>query len=150
MDRELKTVLKTAAFLHHSGLNIRYYNYHEHSFYMIVNCGLLGLTHRELLLSAYVAAAHNKDNLKVDLQHHNQVIQREDVTVVHKMGLLIKIAEGLDRSMNGSTVDLQCSIVKDTVVVKTITNSNNTLEISEAMKSSGYFKKLFGKHLIIV
>ncbi|NMC27994.1 MAG: Ppx/GppA family phosphatase [Syntrophomonadaceae bacterium] len=150
LGQETEIVLKTAAFLHHSGLNIRYYNYHEHSFYMILNCGLMGLTHRELLLSAYVAAAHNKDNYKVDVYRYQPLLNPEDVTVIHKLGLLIRIAEGLDRSMNSNTADIQCSILKDAVVIKTIAAVSNSLEINEALKSSTYFKKLFRRQLIIV
>jgi exopolyphosphatase/guanosine-5'-triphosphate,3'-diphosphate pyrophosphatase len=150
LDEKLVKVLKTASFMHHSGLNIRYYNYHEHSFYMVMHCGLLGLTHRELLLSAYVAAAHNKDNYKLDLRTYAHLLKRDDVLPVHKLGLFVKIAESLDRSLSNNILDIKCSIINNTVVIKTISNSYNALEINEAQKAAAYFRKLFKKKLLVV
>lgn len=142
--------LKTGAMLHHSGLTVNYNNYHEHSLYMILNSGLGGITHRDLLISALIAAAHNKDNYKVDVRLYRHLLDKSDVDVIHKLGLLVRIAEGLDRSLSGRIKEIQCTVHGDAVIIKTISRVDVSLEINEANKSAPYFKRVFHKDLIIV
>jgi exopolyphosphatase/guanosine-5'-triphosphate,3'-diphosphate pyrophosphatase len=61
MHDENAKILKTAALLHDSGITIRYYKHNRHSFYMIIHSVINGLSHREIVMSAYVAAAHYAD-----------------------------------------------------------------------------------------
>jgi exopolyphosphatase/guanosine-5'-triphosphate,3'-diphosphate pyrophosphatase len=65
------------------------------------------------------------------------------------MGILLRIAEGLDRSMSGLIEDLVCSFDGDKVILKTVSHAPVALEINEAMKSAPAFKKIFKRQLEI-
>ena len=56
-------VLKIAASLHDCGLRVRYYNHQQHSRYMILNSGIYGATHREIVLAAFVAGCHKREDV---------------------------------------------------------------------------------------
>jgi exopolyphosphatase/guanosine-5'-triphosphate,3'-diphosphate pyrophosphatase len=56
-------IIKTASILHDCGTSIDYYNHHRHSFYIILNSYINGLTHKELLMSAAISASHKQYNI---------------------------------------------------------------------------------------
>ena len=150
LEPEMVAVLKTAAMLHASGLAVRYYNYHLHSFYLILNSGINGLSQRELLMAAYVGAVHAKEDFKVDLDMYRKLLERGDVIRIQKLALILRIAEGLDRTMCGRVEDLQINILRDTVVIKTIAAAQLDLELKVANRSAELFKKVFKKKLLVV
>ncbi|MFO7820198.1 MAG: hypothetical protein R6V17_08200, partial [Halanaerobacter sp.] len=153
---DIDKVLLVAAMMHDIGNHINYYDHHEHSFYMILNSGINGLSHRELLLSAYISASHR--HTKYSLHKYNlnrasfqKIINKDgpDKEVIRKTGILLEIAESLDRSMNGIVEAVQCSITEDKVKIKTISRADAELEINDALEAAEGFEKLYGKELEI-
>lgn len=152
----IENIIKVSAKLHDCGTNINYYNHHEHSFYIILNSGLDGLTHREILMSAYIAASHRhtKYNLrKYNLNRANfkQIINKKgkDKELIRKIGILLEIAEGLDRNMKGIIKDLECIITDESIILNIIADDDVKLEIQDALNAGQGFKSLFDKNLII-
>lgn len=152
----IDNIIKVAAILHDCGTSINYYDHHEHSFYIILNSGLNGLTHRELLMSAYIAASHRHTKYKLKKYNLNrsnfkQIINKngKDKELIRKVGVLLEIAEGLDRNMMGIVEDVECIIVNDSVIIKTIAKEDIELEIKDALSAAKGFEKLFEKKLII-
>ena len=153
---DIDKVLLVAAMMHDIGNHINYYDHHEHSFYMILNSGINGLSHRELLLSAYISASHR--HTKYSLHKYNlnrasfqKIINKDgpDKEVIRKTGILLEIAESLDRSMNGIVEAVQCSVTEDKVKIKTISRVDAELEINDALEAAEGFEKLYGKELEI-
>lgn len=153
---DVDKILKVAAMLHDSGSSINYYDHHEHSFYMILNSGINGLNHRELLLSAYIAASHRHNKYKLHKYNLNrssfkEIINKKgaDKELIRKLGILLEIAESLDRNMNGLVTAIECKIDPDVVVIKAISEYDIELEINDALETAKGFKKLFNRRLII-
>ncbi len=143
-------IIRTAAMLHDSGASIRYYNHARHSFYVVLNSGLNGLTHRELLMSAYVAAAHYKEGLRPEYNRYARLLDEQDWDAIAKIGVLVRIAEGLDRSMSGIVSGIACEIEDKQVVLHTLAMVSPELEIRDAMRAADQFKRVYGKNLTIV
>ncbi len=57
IQADVRKIQKTSAMLHDAGISIQYSNHHEHSFYLILNAGIYGLTHKEQLMAAFCAGA---------------------------------------------------------------------------------------------
>ena len=148
-NKNLDNVIKTAALLHDIGTNITRYFHHKHSLYMILNSQINGLTHKELVMSACIAASHRDDNL-INYNDYNLVINKDDVDIIKKLGVLLKISESLDKSMTCAVKNISCNIDENTVIIKTISESVPKLEIKEASTISQDFKKVFDKKLYIV
>ncbi len=149
-DRSTKRILKAAALLHDSGVSINFYNHHKHSFYLILNSRLNGLSHREILLAAYVAALHRKDGFKLDLFRYRSLINKNDILVAQKLGTLVKICESLDFRMNGCIKAVTTTQHNNSIIIKLISDTDTRIEADTAMKCQNTFRKVFGKNLMVV
>ncbi|MCG8538823.1 MAG: Ppx/GppA family phosphatase [Clostridia bacterium] len=143
-------LIRTAAMLHDSGINIRFYNHTQHSFYMILNAGINGLTHKQLLMSAFIAASHRSKKHKINWVKYRAIIDREDVETIKKLGVLLRIAESFDICFNRKIKNIKCFVDKDNVLIKLISDIKPRVEINHALSASAQFKKIFNKTLSIV
>lgn len=149
--RQLLKVLKVAAMLHDSGKRLKYYNYQKHSSYIILNSNLYGITHRDLTIAAFVAFAHKKSDLATaEWAKFKLLINEEDYDVVRKLGVILRIAESLDRSMSSVVTSINCDVLGDSVIMKTEIEGEASLEIKDATNASAEFKKAFNKNLEIL
>lgn len=149
LTNEYDHVLKTASLLHDCGTSIDYYNHHRHSFYIILNSNLNGLTHRELLLSAAIAASHRNNTYHLPMVQFSGLINMADINVIERLGTILKIAEGLDRSLEGAVKDLEVIINEEDVTILLTSELDLDLEIRQALRSSNRFKEVYNKTLII-
>lgn len=150
-SRQYLKILKIAATLHDCGMRIKYYNHPKHSQYMILNSTLCGVTHREIVLAAFVAGSHKKDDLNInEWMKYKDIVLEEDLDAVKKLGVMLRIAESLDRSMSGTIKSINCDVLGDSVIMKTEVDGDATLEIRDALTANGDFKRCFRKNLEIL
>ena len=144
-------VLKIAASLHDSGRDVRYYNYEQHSRYVILNSGIYGATHREIVLAAFVAGCSRKGDIgAAEWAKYKDIVTEEDQDVVRKLGVLLRIGEALDRSGMGVVTGINCDVLGDSVIMKTELAGDAMLEIRQAMEAGPEFKRTFHKNLEIL
>lgn len=144
-------VLKIAASLVACGKSVRYYNNAQHARYMIMNSCVYGATHREIVLAAFVAGCYKKEDIPAaEWTKYRDVVTEEDVDVVKKLGVLLRIAECLDRSGLGVVKGINCDVLGDSVIMKTEIAGDATLEIQQAIAVNGEFKRNFHKNLEIL
>ncbi len=144
-------VLKIAASLHDCGLRVRYYGHQRHSRYLILNSGIYGATHREIVLAAFVAGCHRKEDVSpADWNRYKDIVTEEDLDIVKKLGVLLRIAECLDRTGLGMVAGLNCDVLGDSVIMKTELAGDASLEIRQAMAAGAEFKRAFKKNLEIL
>ena len=149
--RQYLKVLKVAATLHDCGMRIKYYNHQRHSCYMILNSTLYGVSHRDLVLAAFTACCHKKEDINpYDWARFKDLLNEDDIEIVKRLGVMLRIAECLDRSMSGTVKSINCDILGDSVIMKTEVDGDATLEIRGAMAAGGEFKKAFHKTLEIL
>ena len=74
----------------------------------------------------------------------------EDLEAVKKLGVLLRIAECLDRSKASVVTGVNCDVLGDSVIMKTEVTGDATLEIRDAAKCNPEFKKAFRKNLEIL
>ena len=149
--RQYLRILKVAAMLHDCGERIKYYNHHRHSWYMILNSTLYGVTHRDIVLAAFTACCHKKEDINMaDWARYKDIVSEDDLEVVKKLGVMLRIAESLDRAHAGSIKSINCDILGDSVIMKTEVDGDATLEIRNAMTASTEFRKSFHKNLEIL
>lgn len=151
LPRQYVKVLRIASLLHDCGSRIKFYDHHKHSFYVILNSHINGLTQRELLLAAFVASAHRKEGLNIgEWSRYKDILTEEDLPAVRKLGVILRIAESLDRSMSGAVKTLSCDILGDAVIMKTEVEGDCSLEIKDALTAAPEFQKAFRKNLEIL
>ena len=149
--RQYLKVLKGAATLHDCGQRIKYYNHQRHSCYMILNANLYGVSHRDIVLAAFTACCHKKEDINAyEWARYRDLLHEDDIEIVKRLGVMLRIAESLDRSMSGTVKSINCDILGDSVIMKTEVDGDATLEIRDAMAASTEFKKSFHKNLEIL
>ncbi len=149
--RQYLKVLKIAASLHDCGQRVQYDNHAKHSWYTILNSRIYGATHREIVLAAFVAGCHNKEDVSlVEWAKYKDIVLEEDLDAVKKLGVLLRIAESLDRTHCGVVTGINCDVLGDSVIMKTIVSGDAALEIRDAEAANPEFKRMFKKNLEIL
>lgn len=147
-DRKL---LKVASLLHDIGISISYYDHHKHSFYIILNSRLNGLSHRETVLISALAASHSDKHFNEDWKSkYSSIFLPGDIETYEKLSVFLKLAECLDRSEMGIIQSIECQILDSSVKIQTIKDGDAELELSLSNEYSNLFKKCFGKSLNIL
>ena len=150
-SRQYLKVLKIAASLHDCGMRLKYYGHAKHSCYTILNSSIYGATHREIILAAFVAGCHNREDVPMgEWLKYKDIVMEEDLDAVKKLGVLLRIAESLDRSHCGVVTGVNCDVLGDSVIMKTIVTGDAALEIRDAEAANPEFKRAFRKNLEIL
>jgi len=149
LKEDYNSVIKTAAMLHDAGIVINFYQQNEHLIYTLLNTEINGLSHREIVLSAYIGAFRSS-NRSQSMPNFKSLLSEDDIHAIPAMGILLRIARSLDRSMSGLIQDVTCDIREDKVIIKTISKANIDLEIYDALRYCNDFKKIFKRDLFIM
>lgn len=151
LPRAYVKVLRVAALLHDSGMRIKFYDHQYHSSYIILNSNLYGISHKDLVMAAFIAAGHKKASFaSADLLRFKDMFTEEDVDAIKKLSVILRIAESFDRSMSGLITGINCDVLGDSVIMKTETEGDSSLEIKDALQAAGDFKRSYKKNLEIL
>ena len=151
LPRVYVKVLRTAAMLHDTGNRVKYYDHQKHSAYIILNSGLYGISHKDLVMSAMVASLHRKGDIgSMEFARYRDMLTDEDIDAVNKLGVIVRIAESFDRSMSSMIKTITCDVLGDSVIMKTEAEGNCSLEIKDAMTAASEFRKAYRKNLQIL
>lgn len=151
LPRGYVKVLRVASYMHDVGKRISYRNHAQHSFEVVLNSEIYGLTHRELILASFVASLHSGGDIKMaDWARYNGILTVEDIEATKKLGAILRLAECFDRTKNNVIVDINCDILGDSVIMKTVTTADATFEIQRGMEVGRDFERIFHKKLEIL
>jgi len=96
-DFKAKELLWAAANLYNCGKYVNVGSYHKHSWYLIKNCELLGYSESETNIIASIARYHRKTLPKKRHESWQNLISKEDKTLVLEMSLILRLAAALDQ-----------------------------------------------------
>ncbi|MCQ2409497.1 MAG: Ppx/GppA family phosphatase [Clostridia bacterium] len=153
LPRTAVRVLKIAALMHDCGMRIKYYNHQLHSHYIILNSNIYGVPHKEIIMAAFVAAGHRKTEFaKDEILRYKDILTQDDVIMIKKLSVILRIAESFDRAQSGVVTNVSCDVLGDSVIVKTetIDNAECSLEVKDALSAAEDFYSAYGKHLEIL
>ena len=151
LPRSYTKILRVASYMSDCGRRVNGIESVKASFGIIINSDLYGLTHSELVLAGFVAKLRDADNFNLaDWVKYKDLVTEEDLDAVKKLAMIVKFAEGLDITGKASISDINCDILGDSVIVKTVCATDARLEIKYAMLLANEFKKIFAKNLEII
>lgn len=146
-----RRLLLIAGLLHELGVVISVESLEKHTLYAVLNSPLKGLTHRERVLIAFLAASH--DGLfHANLQNYaeNGPIDQGDIQRIKKLVPLLQIAHSLDRSRTGVVTNLQATLAPEHCEIKVFGTQKRDLEIRDAHRQADAFKREFGIELQVI
>jgi len=149
LGTEFRKLLAVGAILHDIGLYVDYYDHHKHGFYLVLHSGIDGLTHKELLTCAFIVAMHRNEDPKISWKEYAGYLDKSEYEKIRMLGLMVQIAEGLDRNEYGNVKGIKCVVSKASVKIALTTVHIPDLEIEAARLSERMFKKIFNRDLMI-
>ena len=150
LPRQYVKVLRIASLMHDAGLRVKFYDKNRHSYYFILNANLYGVSHRDIVLAAFVARHQSYEDFKFDWAKYASILREEDLMAVMKLSVILRIAESLDRAQSGAVKTLNCDVLGDSVIMKTQVEGDCSLEIKDALTVGADFAKAYRKNLEIL
>jgi exopolyphosphatase / guanosine-5'-triphosphate,3'-diphosphate pyrophosphatase len=144
-EREL---LWAACMLHDIGMSIDYRDHHHHSYYLILNSGLPGYSHRELALIALATRYHRRGMPELD--ELQDIMDKDDDKRLLKITALLRLAEQLDRSRDGSVREVRLYLDQAWAQLEVISEADISVAIWSAQRHTDLFRAAFGKTLEII
>jgi len=144
---EDEKILKTACYLGRAGVNINFYDHPFHSLYMILNSGLRGISHRDLVISALIVSQQNKFN---DLyKDFEDLLGRKDINCIKRLSLILRVSKLLNKNFLVDKDEFKV-VVKDREVIFSVEKKNLLdIQISRMLMSSERFEELFNRKLVV-
>ena len=143
-DREL---LWAACLLHDIGTAVDYDDHHKHSRYLILNAGLPGFTPREVALIALIARYHRKGD--PDASELGPLRRKRDDARLALLAGIIRLAEQLERSRDGSVADLRLSAPDGAVVLEPRVGDDASVAIWSARRNAELLERAIDRRVEI-
>ncbi len=147
LGRKERELLEYSSLLHDIGAFLSYQNHQAHTHYLIRNADLLGFDQKEVSIMS-LAALHHRKSLPnkrspgfAELDEHSQ-------ETVRVLGIMLRLAESLDRSHSGAVHRVHfVQGESKSVVMELISNQDCQLEIWGVANHKEPFEKTFRRKL---
>ena len=149
LPTDCNRILRTASLLHRIGAYVSYYHYERHTFYLIVNSAIYGLSHREIVLSAAVAAYNGRSKMRKLCLPYLSMLQEHDLDLAARLGVLVRLAEALDRRHAGCVPHITARFDHERFEIWLPGGCDAQVEVSAMLALGSHVKKVFGRTLTI-
>jgi exopolyphosphatase/guanosine-5'-triphosphate,3'-diphosphate pyrophosphatase len=129
LDASTRRLLEAAGLLANVGVVVSHSKHHLHSYYVIRNSELVGLTDREIELIAQVARYHRKGLPKSDHAEF-AALSTDDQHLVRALAGILRIAIGLDRTQDGRVKNVKAEVSDDAVEIRFSTGKSKDGELN--------------------
>lgn len=148
---EARHYLEAAAILHEIGSYVSHARHHQHSYYLIRNAELLGFNESEIEIIANVARYHRKSHPKPTHEGFARLGPDEQRIVV-MLAAILRIADGLDRTHQGSIERVECRLRGGTVRFELQHKPHTSVHFEEwgASMKGQLFHEVFGRKVSFV
>ncbi len=147
ITQDTDKILKASSMLHDIGDYIDYRNHHEHSFYLVLNSGLEGLSQKEMLLSAFITL-HHRTNKKIHISDlYLNLLTEKEAQLIDELSLYLQMGEYLDRTMDGVVRDIWFDVNDKEAILNVITVDHSVMTDMVEDECQKKFKRVFGRKL---
>jgi exopolyphosphatase/guanosine-5'-triphosphate,3'-diphosphate pyrophosphatase len=143
LDDEQRDLLYCAGLLHDIGYAEGYWGHHKTAYKLIMEADLPGLTEREKRIVANVARYHRGAAPKPSHQGF-AALDAEDRETVTRLGAILRLADGLDRSHTDAVRDLEVCREGDRLVITVDCPFGCSPESWAGEKKGRFFGEVFG------
>ena len=161
LPRVYTRVLKAATLLFNLGANINKQNFGKITYYAILNSNLYGLSHKEIVMAAFVASCRNWDDFMLsEWVKYKDLMSDEDLMIVRKLAVIESMAYIINLRNQKVVKDISCDVLGDSVIIKLITDTDMKnlkvdidaakTEIFQLQKISKEFTRIYQKNVEIL
>lgn len=142
-DRRHRLLLEVAALLHEVGAYVSSRARHKHTYYIVSNTEIFGLTRMEVTMVAHIARYHRRSRPK--RSHIDYLsLPRERRVIVNRLAALLRVADALDASRSGQIRELECRVDDDGLVIFSPAGADLVLEQRDLKSKGDMFEDVFG------
>ena len=143
LGKREEVLLHIAALLHEIGLFISSRAHHKHSYYLIENSELFGLSRAQTRLVALVARYHRRATPRDSHPGYSE-LDRADRVRVAKLAAILRVADSLERSHTQRIRDIRARVEGDRLVVEVPQVRDFTLEQLALKQKGDLLEDIFG------
>jgi len=148
LTERARTMLEVASLLHDIGLYIRNRRHHKHTYYLLSETPIIGLTSDEMELVAQIARYHRK--AKPTTKHETFAsLSHNERVIVSKLSAILRVAAALDIEQNGCISSVSINMDGPDLWMNIHGEGDLLLERWAVMKRCSYFEEVFGVQLNI-
>ena len=149
LDLRSETLLFIAALLHEVGLYVSQNAYHKHSYYLISNGELFGLSDLDQQLVALLARYHRRALPKPSHEPYTR-LPRKSRMVMSQLAGILRLAVSLDQGRSQRIHDIQCQPERQRLVIGAQASVGDlSLEQQALRQESGLFRDMFGMSVLL-
>jgi exopolyphosphatase/guanosine-5'-triphosphate,3'-diphosphate pyrophosphatase len=141
-----RLLLETAALLHECGTFVSTRAYHKHTYYLVANSEIYGLTPNEVAVVAHVARYHRRSSPKAAHLEYTALPQESRI-LVNKLAAILRLAKALDVTDVRQIDRLRCLLDQDSVRIQAPDLSDESLSKRSVEMRSSLFEDVFGLSL---
>jgi len=138
-----RLLLRVAALLHEVGGFVSNRSHHKHSYYLIANAEIFGLTREEHLVVAHVARYHRRASPQPSHLEY-MALTRDRRMAISKMAAQLRVADALDRAHTGHVRTFRAERQGDELAIFVPEVADLTLERHALLQKSDMFADIFG------
>jgi len=138
-----RRLLEYAGILHDVGSTIGHENHTAHSYYIIRNGNLRGLSAEDVEIVALVARYHGKSRPRRRDEAFT-ALRRKARRVVRWLAALLRIAEALDRSQYQLVMGLRVTRAEGSLTIRAAARADARLEVWAALERTRLLSRLLG------
>ncbi len=141
-----RRILETAAILHDVGNAVSFQRHHKHTWYLVANADLPGLSDKERGLAALTARYHRRsppERHRADLAE----LSEEEFQLVRRLATLLRVADSLDRSHHQPLRALEARSRSGTVKLALRPRAPLDLELWDLEREGSLFRQVFRRKL---
>lgn len=135
------TILRAATHLYRTGIQVDYYGFQKHTFYLVAFSRIYGFSHREKLMCALVAAFKSKNQLHQLAKPYRDLLSGEDLDTCYQLGTVLQMAIALDRSETQPIASLACRTDKKMFTMLAKAAHATAIEQREVVQVAAEFNK---------
>lgn len=146
----LRRVQYVAAMLCRIGVQVNYYGFDRHTFYLVLNSPVYGLTHRETVMAALAASFKGRGELRRMALPLRSLLTEEDDMHAARLGVVTRLAQALDRRHEGRVESVSIRAGPGELNLVLTAARDVEVEVSEARDLAPQIRKVFGRDLNVV
>lgn len=142
-----KNLIMTACSLGRVGVNISFNDYPLHSYYMILNAELKGISHRDLVKAALVVSQQEKFNSLH--KNYSDILTRHDLQEITFLSVILRISKIFNRVFMMTAGDFHVEVDGSTVKFCIDKGELMDIQVSRMLMSGKRFREVFDRNLEI-
>lgn len=147
-ELRFELILQVAAVLHEVGLFVNTRGYHKHSYYLVNNSEIFGLSPEDLRLVALVARYHRRASPKPGHEGYS-TLDRDKRIIVCKLAAILRVADAMDHSRSQRIETFTSDVADGRLTISVPGLSELSLEQLELRQKGALFEETYGLQVLL-